>query len=65
MVSLGYSAPVFFHSDQPIKVDRGGEYQAHHRGPDRQVVGEVAAEIRNFYRPNRTKAKACAIRMSA
>ena len=56
-LSLGYSHPVIYPIPAQIKVTVLENTKLTIEGPDRQVVGEVAAEIRNFYPPEPYKGK--------
>jgi len=56
-LSLGYSHPVVYPIPAQIKVTVEENTKLTVEGPDRQVVGEVAAEIRNFYPPEPYKGK--------
>ena len=56
-LSLGYSHPVVYSIPDQIKVTVEENTKLTIEGPDRQVVGEVAAEIRNFYPPEPYKGK--------
>ena len=48
-LSLGYSHPVVYPIPAQIKVTVEENTKLTIEGPDRQVVGQVAAEIRSFY----------------
>jgi len=56
-LSLGYSHPVIYEIPDQIKVTVEENTKLTIEGPDRQVVGEVAAEIRSFYPPEPYKGK--------
>ena len=56
-LSLGYSHPVVFNIPDQIKVTVEENTKLTIEGPDRQVVGQVAAEIRGFYPPEPYKGK--------
>ena len=56
-LSLGYSHPVIYPIPAQIKVTVLENTKLTIEGPDRQVVGEVAAEIRSFYPPEPYKGK--------
>jgi large subunit ribosomal protein L6 len=56
-LSLGYSHPVVFDIPDQIKVTVEENTKLTIEGPDRQVVGQVAAEIRGFYPPEPYKGK--------
>src|SRR5437899_9476955 len=50
-MSLGYSHPVLYQIPAQIKVTVEENTKLTIEGPDRQVVGQVAAELRSFYPP--------------
>jgi large subunit ribosomal protein L6 len=56
-LSLGYSHPVVYPIPDQIKVTVEEGTKLTVEGPDKQVVGEVAAEIRSFYPPEPYKGK--------
>jgi len=56
-LSLGYSHPVIYAIPAQIKVTVEENTKLTIEGPDRQVVGQVAAEIRSFYPPEPYKGK--------
>jgi len=56
-LSLGYSHPVVYPIPDQIKVTVADNTKLTVEGPDRQVVGQVAAEIRSFYPPEPYKGK--------
>jgi large subunit ribosomal protein L6 len=56
-LSLGYSHPVIYPIPDQIKVTVEENTKLTIEGPDRQVVGQVAAEIRAFYPPEPYKGK--------
>ena len=56
-LSLGYSHPVNYPIPDQIKVTVEENTKLTIEGPDRQVVGQVAAEIRSFYPPEPYKGK--------
>jgi large subunit ribosomal protein L6 len=56
-LSLGYSHPVLYPIPDQIKVTVEENTKLTIEGPDRQVVGQVAAEIRGFYPPEPYKGK--------
>jgi large subunit ribosomal protein L6 len=56
-LSLGYSHPVVYVIPDQIKVTVEENTKLTIEGPDRQVVGQVAAEIRSFYPPEPYKGK--------
>jgi large subunit ribosomal protein L6 len=56
-LSLGYSHPVVYAIPDQIKVTVEENTKLTIEGPDRQTVGQVAAEIRSFYPPEPYKGK--------
>jgi large subunit ribosomal protein L6 len=54
---LGYSHPINYPIPDQIKVTVEENTKLTIEGPDRQVVGLVAAELRNFYPPEPYKGK--------
>ncbi|MGE3308507.1 MAG: 50S ribosomal protein L6 [Limisphaerales bacterium] len=56
-LSLGYSHPINYPIPDQIKVTVEENTKISIEGPDRQVVGRVAAEIRSFYPPEPYKGK--------
>jgi large subunit ribosomal protein L6 len=56
-LSLGYSHPINYPIPDQIKVTVAENTKLTIEGPDRQVVGQVAAEIRSFYPPEPYKGK--------
>src|SRR2546427_13035267 len=56
-LSLGYSHPIVYNIPEQIKVTVEENTKLTIEGPDRQVVGQVAAEIRSFYPPEPYKGK--------
>src|SRR5580765_5282152 len=56
-LSLGYSHPVIYALPAQIKVTVEENTKLTIEGPDRQTVGQVAAEIRSFYPPEPYKGK--------
>ncbi len=56
-LSLGYSHPVNYAIPAQIKVTVEENTKLTIEGPDKQVVGQVAAEIRSFYPPEPYKGK--------
>jgi large subunit ribosomal protein L6 len=56
-LSLGYSHPIVYPIPDQIKVTVEENTKLTIEGPDRQVVGQVAAEIRSFYPPEPYKGK--------
>jgi large subunit ribosomal protein L6 len=56
-LSLGYSHPVNYPIPDQIKVTVEENTKITVEGPDRQVVGQVAAELRAFYPPEPYKGK--------
>ncbi len=56
-LSLGYSHPINYPIPSQIKVTVEENTKITIEGPDKQVVGQVAAEIRAFYPPEPYKGK--------
>jgi large subunit ribosomal protein L6 len=56
-LSLGYSHPIVYPIPDQIKVTVEENTKLTIEGPDRQVVGQVAAELRSFYPPEPYKGK--------
>ena len=56
-LSLGYSHPILYPIPDQIKVTVDENTKLTIEGPDRQVVGQVAAEIRSYYPPEPYKGK--------
>jgi large subunit ribosomal protein L6 len=56
-LNLGYSHPLVYEIPDQIKVTVDENTKITIEGPDRQVVGQVAAEIRSFYPPEPYKGK--------
>lgn len=56
-LSLGYSHPVNYPIPDQIKVTVEENTKLTIEGPDKQMVGQVAAEIRSFYPPEPYKGK--------
>jgi large subunit ribosomal protein L6 len=54
---LGYSHPINYPIPDQIKVTVDENTKITIEGPDRQVVGQVAAELRSFYPPEPYKGK--------
>jgi large subunit ribosomal protein L6 len=56
-LNLGYSHPIQYPIPEQIKVTVEENTKLTIEGPDRQVVGQMAAEIRGFYPPEPYKGK--------
>jgi large subunit ribosomal protein L6 len=56
-LSLGYSHPVNYALPEQIKVTVDENTKITVEGPDKQVVGRVAAELRSYYPPEPYKGK--------
>jgi len=56
-LSLGYSHPLLYPIPDQIKVTVEENTKLTIEGPDKQLVGKVAAEIRSFYPPEPYKGK--------
>lgn len=54
---LGYSHPIVYNIPEQIKVTVEENTKITVEGPDRQVVGQVASELRSFYPPEPYKGK--------
>ena len=56
-MSLGFSHPVLFPIPEGIKITVAENTKIKIEGTDKQVVGQVAADIRNYYPPEPYKGK--------
>ncbi len=56
-MNLGFSHPIVYPIPDQIKVTVEENTKLTIEGPDRQVVGQVAAELRSFYPPEPYKGK--------
>ncbi len=56
-MSLGYSHPIVYGIPDQIKVDVEENTKITIEGPDKQLVGKVAAELRSYYPPEPYKGK--------
>ncbi len=56
-LTLGFSHPIVYPIPHQIKVTVEDNTKITVEGPDRQLVGEVAAELRSFYPPEPYKGK--------
>jgi large subunit ribosomal protein L6 len=56
-LNLGYSHPIHYPIPDQIKITIEENTKIKVEGPDRQVVGRVAAEIRSYYPPEPYKGK--------
>ena len=56
-LELGFSHPIQYAIPAQIKITVAENTNVMIEGPDKQVVGQVAAEIRNFYPPEPYKGK--------
>ena len=56
-LSLGYSHPLMYPIPDQVKVTVEENTKLTIEGPDKQVIGQVAAEIRNYYPPEPYKGK--------
>jgi large subunit ribosomal protein L6 len=56
-MSLGYSHPIVYNIPDQVTVKVEENTKITVEGPDRQVVGQVAAELRAFYPPEPYKGK--------
>ena len=56
-MNLGYSHPINYQIPEQIKVTVEENTKLTIEGPDKKVVGQVAAELRSFYPPEPYKGK--------
>jgi large subunit ribosomal protein L6 len=56
-MNLGYSHPIVYQIPEQIKVTVEENTKIIVEGPDKQVVGQVAAELRSYYPPEPYKGK--------
>ena len=56
-LTLGFSHPVVYSSPEGIDIETPSQTEVIIRGPDKQKVGQVAAEIRRFRPPEPYKGK--------
>ena len=56
-MSLGYSHPVIYSIPEQIKVVVEENTKISIEGPDKQLVGKVASELRSYYPPEPYKGK--------
>ena len=56
-MSLGYSHPINYEIPEQVKVTVEENTKITIEGPNKQVVGQVAAELRSFYPPEPYKGK--------
>ncbi|HEY2952734.1 MAG TPA: 50S ribosomal protein L6, partial [Verrucomicrobiae bacterium] len=56
-LALGYSHPIQYPLPDQIKVTIEENTKLTIEGPDKQVVGQVASEIRSYYPPEPYKGK--------
>ncbi|MBE7503007.1 MAG: 50S ribosomal protein L6 [Verrucomicrobiales bacterium] len=56
-LNLGYSHPISYSFPEQIKVTVDDNTRITVEGPDKQVVGQVAADLRGFYPPEPYKGK--------
>ena len=56
-LSLGYSHPINYPIPDQIKVTVDENTKVTIEGPDKQLVGQVASEIRSYYPPEPYKGK--------
>jgi large subunit ribosomal protein L6 len=54
---VGYSHPVPYHAPQGIKISVDGNVQVRVEGVDKELVGQVAAELRSIRPPEPYKGK--------
>ena len=55
--TLGYSHPIVYSVPEGVEIEVDGNTRLVVRGPDRQAVGQVAAEIRKLRKPDAYKGK--------
>ncbi len=60
-LSVGYSHPIYFYVPDDLKLEtkseKGSNPMVHLSGPDKQLIGQVAAKIRAFRKPEPYKGK--------
>ena len=56
-MSLGYSHPIVYDIPEQIKVVVEENTKISIEGPDKQLVGKVASELRSYYPPEPYKGK--------
>jgi large subunit ribosomal protein L6 len=56
-MSLGYSHPILYDIPDQIKVTVEENTKVTIEGPDKQLVGKVASELRSYYPPEPYKGK--------
>ena len=56
-MTLGYSHPIAYHVPEQIRVTVDDNIRLTVEGPDKQVVGQVASDLRAFYPPEPYKGK--------
>ncbi len=56
-LALGFSHPIEYKAPAGIKLTAPQPTQVVIEGADKEMVGQVAAEIRSFVRPSRTRAR--------
>ena len=61
-LALGFSHPIEYHAPEGIKLTAPQPTQVVVEGANKEIVGQVAAEIRSFVRPSRTRARASSMR---
>ena len=57
MLSLGYSHPIVFVSPEEIEIEVAGPLSFSVNGINKELVGECAAKIRSFRKPEPYKGK--------
>jgi large subunit ribosomal protein L6 len=57
LLSLGYSHPIYFFPPEGVSVDVVADNRISISGIDKQLVGQVAAKIRSFRKPEPYKGK--------
>lgn len=56
-LSLGYSHPIAYKMPEGVKVETPSQTEIHIKGIDKQQVGQVAAEVRAYRKPEPYKGK--------
>ena len=62
LLALGFSHPVDYELPQGVTAETPSQTDILIKGIDKQLVGQVAAEIRDFRPPEPYKGKGCALR---
>ncbi|TFH09410.1 MAG: 50S ribosomal protein L6, partial [Nitrosomonadales bacterium] len=56
-LSLGYSHPIAYKMPEGVKVETPSQTEIHIKGIDKQQVGQVAADVRAYRKPEPYKGK--------